>query len=44
MGRRTVENFVDIDIGREGRANKVSRQQVGGEVANQWGMGGGRVG
>eukprot|EP00271_Cylindrocystis_brebissonii_P002274 TRINITY_DN12770_c0_g1_i1.p1 TRINITY_DN12770_c0_g1~~TRINITY_DN12770_c0_g1_i1.p1 ORF type:complete len:792 (+),score=217.62 TRINITY_DN12770_c0_g1_i1:53-2377(+) len=28
MGRRTVDNFVDLDVGKEGRANKVSRQQA----------------
>lgn len=28
MGRMTQDNLVDIDLGKEGRANKVSRQQV----------------
>lgn len=28
MGRMTQDNIVDIDLGKEGRANKVSRQQV----------------
>lgn len=28
MGRMTQDNVVDIDLGKEGRANKVSRQQV----------------
>ena len=28
LGRATDDTAVDIDLGREGRANKVSRQQV----------------
>jgi hypothetical protein len=28
MGRGTADNVVDIDLGKEGRANKVSRRQV----------------
>nr|XP_024389733.1 uncharacterized protein LOC112289041 isoform X3 [Physcomitrium patens] len=28
MGRMTQDNIVDIDLGKEGRANKVSRQQA----------------
>jgi predicted component of type VI protein secretion system len=28
MGRGTHDNAVDIDLGKEGRANKVSRQQA----------------
>lgn len=28
MGRMTQDNIVDIDLGKEGRANKISRQQV----------------
>lgn len=28
LGRMTLDNVVDIDLGKEGRANKVSRRQV----------------
>lgn len=28
LGRMTQDNFVDIDLGKEGRANKVSRKQA----------------
>jgi hypothetical protein len=35
MGRGTHDNAVDIDLWKEGRANKVSRQQVHSEVPNQ---------
>lgn len=29
LGRATIDSEVDIDLGEEGRANKVSRRQVG---------------
>lgn len=29
LGRATEDVIVDIDLGREGRANKISRRQVG---------------
>ena len=29
LGRATTDVDVDIDLGREGRANKISRRQVG---------------
>ena len=28
LGRMTMDSAVDIDLGKEGRANKVSRKQV----------------
>jgi pseudouridine-5'-phosphate glycosidase len=29
LGRATIDSEVDINLGEEGRANKVSRRQVG---------------